>query len=133
MNLTQAQLATLTPEQIAAYQAATASGEIPTVSVAGLKVPAPLVPRIVASMRGVYPSVTGTLDDDAAVRAVLKFWVTSTLANWESQQWTAPTEEQVAAIQAEATAKAQQASKKAEEDAASIIEAAPPAPDDPAL
>ena len=132
-KLTPAQLKALTPEQIAAYQAATASGEVPTVSVAGLLVPAPLVPRIVASMRGLYPSVTADLDDEAAVRATLKYWVTTTLSSWEARQVVGDTQQQMDNLQEQAKNRSAVALQKAMEDAASIVEAVeaalPPTPD----
>lgn len=103
------------------------------VPVAGLRVPSVLVPRIVASMRGMYPDLTVGLEDDPAVRAVLKFWVTSTLASWETRQVADQAVAQVQAVQAEAAEAAQAVREAAQAAAESITEAADPAVDDPAL
>lgn len=96
---------------------------LPPVAVAGLLVPAPLVPRIIASLRGTYPQLTADLDDDAAVRAVLKFWVTSTLASYEAARAEAPVSGAVEATRAEYAERAEAARQKALQDAAQIIEA----------
>ncbi len=98
--------------------------EIPYVPVAGLRVPATLVPRIIASMRGIYPNLTVGLDDEAAVRAVLRYWVTSTLATYEGQQSDEETLAAIEAIQAQADEKARLAREKAIRDAAAIVDAA---------
>jgi hypothetical protein len=98
------------------------------VAVAGLRVPAPLVPRILAAMRGTYPTVTEGLDDDAAVRAVLKHWVTTTLAAWEEGQIITPLSEQLAQIRAahaQAERQAAEVRARAEAAAATITEADP--------
>ncbi|MBP2323344.1 hypothetical protein JOF56_003729 [Kibdelosporangium banguiense] len=84
-------------------------------------------------MRGLYPTATADLDDEAAVRAVLKHWVTTTLATFEAQRVAAPMAEQVAALQADAQQKEQAAREQAERAAGLITEAALPSPDDPRL
>ncbi|WP_394620959.1 hypothetical protein JNUCC0626_18250 [Lentzea sp. JNUCC 0626] len=105
----------------------------PVVPVAGLRVPASLVPQIIAAMRHLYPTVTADLDDDAAVRAVLRHWVTVTLTTFAAQRVSAPVADRVAAIREEARV-AELAAREAAEAAAGLItEAATPAPDDPAL
>ncbi|MDT8915769.1 hypothetical protein [Amycolatopsis sp. PS_44_ISF1] len=103
------------------------------VPVAGLLVPAVLVPRIIAAMRGTYPTITADLDDDAAVRAVLKHWVTTTLMTFEAQQVTAPVVDQLAALQEEARVREAEARQKAEAAAGLITDAAPPSADVPAI
>ena len=103
---------------------------LPPVSVAGLQVPAELVPRIIAALRGVYPTVTEGLDDDAAVRAVLKYWVTVTLSSWEAQQVTAQATEAIVVAQQDletANERSRLAREQAEADAQAIQEAPPPA------
>lgn len=99
---------------------------IPTVSVAGLQVPAPLVPRIIAAFRGEYPALTEGLGDDASVRAVLKHWVTATLAAYESREAEAPADGAVAATREEYRRLAQEAFDQAVSDAGTIVEAPPP-------
>lgn len=103
------------------------------VPVAGLLVPATLVPRIVAAMRGLYPSVTeGITDDDAAVRAVLKHWVTTTLSTFETAAVAISTADQIEALKAQAEEEARLAREKAEADAGTITEPAP-APTEPSI
>lgn len=95
----------------------------PTMSVAGLRVPTALVPEIVASMRALYPTVTANLDDDPAVRAVLKHWVTVTLSTYQAQKASAPATEQIAAMQEEARRAGEEAMARAQQAAALITEA----------
>ncbi len=63
------------------------SPDIPTHrEVAGLSIPLPLIPRIIAALRATYPGITdGITDDEAAVRAVLKEVVSSALSVYESR------------------------------------------------
>jgi len=63
---------------------------IPDVQVAGLLVPAPLAARIITAIRGTYEDLTTGLADDAAIQAVLKYWVTNVLASYEASQALAP-------------------------------------------
>lgn len=94
-----------------------------TVPVAGLLVPAALVPRIMAAMRGLYPEVTnGIADNDAMVRAVLKHWVTVTLSQWESEQAKAPVVDALQQVTAEYETASEDARAKAVSDAALIME-----------
>lgn len=95
---------------------------IPTVQVAGLLVPAPLVPRIVAAVRGTYPTLADGLDDDASVRALLKHWIVTLLMAYEGAQAEAPLEGELAALRADYDARAEAARQKAADDAALIIE-----------
>lgn len=105
---------------------------VPYVQVAGLLVPAPLVPRIVASFRGVYPAITaGITDDDAAVRAVLKYWVTSTLSTYEGSVAGSGVDEAIDAAREEYRLRAEQARAQAEADAGTITEAPTPVPAEP--
>lgn len=90
-----------------------------------MQVPVQLVPRIVAAMRGTYPTVTDGLDDNDAVRAVLRWWVKSTLADWESRQAEAPVDAAVADTRQLYRDKARQA-RQAAEAAADLITDLPP-------
>lgn len=98
----------------------------PYVPVAGMQVPTPLVPRIVAAMRGTYPAVTEGLDDEAAVRAVLRFWTKSLVADYEAAQAQAPLEGALADLRATYRAKAEAARQQAQA-AADLITDAPSA------
>lgn len=65
---------------------ATPADSLPPVKVAGLLVPAALAPRIVAALRATYPGLAADKDDDAVVRAVLHYWIASTLETYEISQ-----------------------------------------------
>lgn len=107
---------------------------MPYVAVAGMRVPAVLVPRIVAAMRGTYPGVTADLDDDAAVRAVLRWWVKSTLTNWEARQAEAPVDDALAETRQTYRNLADAARQQAEADASTITDQPPTSPPvDPAV
>lgn len=88
-------------------------------------VPAALVPRIVAAFRGTYPGVTEGLEDDPAVRAVLKYWVVSTLTAYEGQQAEAALPAAIEALRQEHAELGRLARAKATADAAEIVEAPP--------
>lgn len=94
----------------------------PYVPIAGLLVPTPLVPRIIAAVRGLYPTVTEGLEDDAAVRAWLKHIVGVTLANFEAMSAQAPVAEAVEVVRADYAERAEQAREQALTAAASIQE-----------
>jgi len=103
--------------------------EIPYVPVAGLRVPATLVPRIIAAFRGIYPTVTDGLDDEAAVRAVLLHWVSTTLTTYESREVSKPVQAAADDLVAEAEMKGRKA-RDAAALAASMIVSAPTEPAD---
>lgn len=94
----------------------------PPVPVAGLLVPAALVPRIIAALRATYPDLTMGLEPEAAVRAVLKHWVTITLAAHEAAAAEAPVQQVVEQVQGEYKIKANQAREKALTDANQIVD-----------
>lgn len=98
------------------------------VSVAGLRIPAPLAVRIIAAIRSTYPSVVADRDDEGAVRAVLIHWITTTLSAYEGQQADLSAEETVARLRAEAAEKAAKAREKAVADAKYIQETPTPPP-----
>ncbi len=108
---------------------------IPTRDVAGLRVPLPLVPRIIRAFRGAYPNLTAEIaDDEAAVRAVLRDFVTSTLSIYESRRASEVVQEEIEEKRASLEGIANAAFQKARKDAASITDAvdAEPVPiDDP--
>lgn len=90
---------------------------LPTRSVAGLDVPLDLVPRIIVALRAEYPTLTSSVtDDDAAVRAVLHYWVTSTLASYESKKAEEPVDGAVEAARQQYALAAAQAREKALQD-----------------
>ncbi len=84
---------------------------IPDVAVAGLLIPAPLAVKIIASLRANYPTHTAGTDDDAAVRAVLVYWITSSLETHEADLVRQQAEQAIARLreQTEATAEATRA------------------------
>ena len=98
------------------------------VSFAGHKFPAPLALRIIKAIRGSYPSIVEGKSDPAAVRAVIRYWFVTTLANFEGRLAEAPVDEVVEAARSEYATKAKKAREKAERDAASIIEVQDPPP-----
>lgn len=96
------------------------------IPVAGLLVPTPLVPRIIAAIRGMYPTVTADLDDDAAVRAWLKYIVGSTLSTWEGATAQAPVVDAIEEIRADYAQRGEEARQQALA-AAELIKENPPA------
>lgn len=98
----------------------------PTVAIAGLRVPISLAARLIAALRGIYPNLTEGLGDDDAVRAVLKFWMTSTLTTHEGAMAEAPLADVLEATRAEYQRLADAAREKARADADTIQ--ADPAP-----
>jgi len=102
---------------------------IPYVPVAGLRVPATVVPSIIIAFRGTYPTLTEGLDDEAAVRAVLLHWVTATMTSFAETATLAPAAEIVQTLVEEYEVKGKKAREAAAAAAATIVEA-PAAPTD---
>lgn len=98
---------------------------LPPVQVAGMLVPAVLVPRIVAAFRATYPQVTEGLADDPAVRAVLKYWTVTTLASYEAKLAEAPVDDVVQATRQEYAERARVAREQALAAASAIVENPP--------
>lgn len=92
------------------------------VPVAGLLVPIALVPRIVKAFRETYPTVTEGLEDDPAVRAVLKYLVTQILTQYEATLPASEAREQIKEIESGVAEKQEQARLKALADASKISE-----------
>lgn len=93
---------------------------MPNVSLAGLQVPDTLIPRIVAACRGVYPTLTEGKTNTQAVLAVVKYWFSTTLAQWEGSQAQAPAQGAIDNIHAQYSQQAEQARTKATTDADAI-------------
>lgn len=92
-------------------------------TVAGLSIPIRLVPRIIAAFRGTYPNITSELEDDeAAVRAVLRDFVGSTLSIYESRRATELVQEEIEEKRASLEGIANAAFKQAKADAATIVD-----------
>lgn len=70
------------------------------VEVAGLQIPADLAPQIIAAFREIYPTVTTDKDDDAAVRAVLVWFITATLETSASRKANAALDTMISQAQA---------------------------------
>lgn len=91
--------------------------------VAGLRIPLPLVPRIVTALRARYPEATAGIEDpEAAVRAALKAWVVETLAEYERAAAVAPLDMTIAQTVTTFEAKGNTAHAKALSDAATITD-----------
>lgn len=95
------------------------------VRIAGLVVPAALAPRIIAALRDAYPEVTADKDDDAAVRASLIEWVTSTLVAAEGKKADALRLQAHQNVDNTFTSKIAEAREKARLAAETIMEAPP--------
>lgn len=102
------------------------------VRVAGLGVPRTFAPRVIAAIRGVYPELTQGRDDDAAVRAWLKYMVRAVVSQHEERRALAPVDDALEATRAEYRAKADAARARAERDADTIVEQPPALPVSPA-
>lgn len=87
---------------------------------AGLKWPPQLIPRFIAMVRGTYSFGVDGLDDAAAVRAWLRWMVSSNLANYEAGLAAAKVEDEVRQIREKYEAAAQAARAKAEKDVKAI-------------
>lgn len=98
------------------------------IAFAGHRFPALLAVRIIRALRWRYASMTEGLSDPAAVRAVIRFWFVSLLADYEGQAALEPAEGAVESVRVEYVEKAQRARAKAAEDAKAIreVDEAPP-------
>jgi len=77
-----------------------------TVSVAGLEIPADVAALVIVSFRGLYPDITSGKDDDAAVRAVLRWFITSTMETHAGREATKILEAAIAQLRAKDAAAA---------------------------
>ncbi len=100
------------------------------VAVAGLLIPAPLAARIVAALRAVYPTLTEGKDDDGAVRAVLIYWITSTLETYEGNQLRVQTDATIENVRAQGNARAEKIRAEVRK-AAALIRETPATPTPP--
>ena len=91
------------------------------VPVAGLRVPATLVPTILAAMRDEYPHLAD-LSDNAVVRGTVHLWVTDLLGRYALRQGAEARDAAVEEADTAATERTKKAHAKAMEDAASIKE-----------
>ncbi len=99
------------------------SPPMPDVSVAGLLIPSTLADRIAKALRAVYPTLTeGRDSDDAAVRAVLIYWITSTLETYEGDLIRAELEREVAEVTAKGRARAEEVRARVRASASLIRE-----------
>lgn len=89
-----------------------------TVQIAGADVPGDLAVRIIAAIRGLYPSVVEGKSDVDAVNAMVVEMLTSALVTWEGRQINVEAEEQIEQIRADAQSRSAQAQKAAKEAAA---------------
>jgi hypothetical protein len=91
--------------------------------VAGLRIPMTLIPRIVAAFRDSYPQITEGLSDDAAVRAVLRDYVSSVLSMYEAKTASEAVQEEIRQKQASLGAIAAEAAAQAQQDVQAIPDA----------
>lgn len=102
------------------------------VEIAGLIVPAEMVPRLIVAFRGVYRQVTETIqNDEEAIQAVLKFWTTQVLETWEGLRAEEELAEQLEQLRQDAYAKRDKARDKARKDAEKILKKELPKPEKP--
>ena len=92
------------------------------VSVAGLEIPADLAPQIITALRVLYPTVTEGKDDDAAVRAVLVYWIVSALEAHQGQLANAALEQKITAMRSAYSTQIDQAREKVRQAAGRIKE-----------
>lgn len=91
--------------------------------VAGLRIPLPLVPRIIEALRARYPDATeGAVDADAAVRLALRAWVVETLAEHEQKAAVAPLDMTIVQTVTDFEARGQAAKQKAVDDSQAIVD-----------
>lgn len=96
--------------------------QVPEVSLAGLRIPAPLAPEIIAALRDAYPTITEGRDDEGVVRGVLLWLIESTLVQYRGRQAENAAAEAVEAVRAEHADKAAEARDEARKDAKTIRE-----------
>lgn len=84
--------------------------------------PTPLVPRIITAFRATYPTITEGLQDDPAVRAVLKYLVTQILSQYEATLPAVEAREQIQEIESQIVSAQEAARLKALTDAGTIVE-----------
>jgi hypothetical protein len=95
-------------------------------TVAGLRVPITLVPRLIEAIYARYPTeLAGITDPDAAVRRALRAWIVETLADHEQRKAKAPLGLKVAQTVTEFEAKGNAAREKALADSELITEPTP--------
>jgi hypothetical protein len=100
--------------------------------VAGLRIPLPLVGRIIPAIKARYPEATdGITDPEEAVRAALKAWIAESLAGYEEAKAKAPLTMTIAQTISAFEDKGKQAKDSALLDAQSITDDLPDVPSAP--
>jgi hypothetical protein len=91
------------------------------VVIAGAQVPDTLAPRIIAALRHRYASVVANITDDtAAVKAVVQFWLTESLAEHQVHQATSPLQAQVSQLSTDIQTAQVNARQQAQQDGNNI-------------
>lgn len=93
--------------------------------VAGLEIPEDVAVQVIEAFRSIYPTLTEGKDDEAAVRATLVWFITSTLETYQTRRILAGMDATIATVQAQHNAAATQAREKIKLAAARIKEKAP--------
>jgi hypothetical protein len=88
----------------------------------GLLIPEDLLPRIMAALRGTYPDTTEGKADLPAALAVLRYWLTHTLQQWEAREAEAPLAGELESTRTRYQQRAEEARAKARDDAAAIVD-----------
>lgn len=94
----------------------------PPVEVAGLIIPADMAAEIIAAFRALYPTITDGLDDDAAVRAVLIWMITSSLQSYYGRQSSRAMEKTIEQIRGQYAVRARELEERVRAAAATIKE-----------
>lgn len=99
----------------------------PVEEVAGLIIPADLAAQIIASFREMYPTITEDKDDDAAVRACLVWFITSTMETVANRKAQAALDSTIEQLRVGADVRAQQRGQEIRAAVARIKEKPTPA------
>lgn len=95
---------------------------IPVREVAGLEIPEDVAIQVIEAFRAIYPTVTEGKDDEAAVRATLVWFITSTLETYQTRKIFTAMAAAVDAVEAQHNAAAEQARGKIRQAAGRIKE-----------
>lgn len=94
----------------------------PIEEVAGLQIPSDLAAQIIAAFREVYPTITADKDDDAAVRATLVWFITSTMEMSANRKAQAALDSTIEQLRAGADVRARQRGQQIRDAVARIKE-----------
>jgi len=84
----------------------------PVREVAGLEIPEDVALQVIEAFRAIYPTITAGKEDDPAVRAVLIWFITSTLETYQTRKIFDAMATAVKAVETQHNAAANQAREK---------------------